>query len=117
MLVAGSRDFNNYAWLCHKFDSLSYVHDVDFGLIISGGARGVDQAAERWALSKDYDFTEHPALWDEYGPSAGFRRNQTMGELCTHAIIVHDGWSRGTKHMIGVLRSLKKPYVLYNDSR
>ena len=68
--------------------------------MLSGTARGVDQAGEKWAVSRDIPVERYPADWTYYGKQAGYRRNEQMAEKAEALIAVWDGSSRGTKHMI-----------------
>ena len=98
LVVAGGRDFTNYAGMCEALDKL--LVDVDNTTIISGGARGVDKLGERYAKERGYALEVYPADWEKYGKSAGYRRNEQMAEVATHLVAFWDGESRGTKHMI-----------------
>jgi hypothetical protein len=48
----------------------------------------------------------HPAQWDTYGRSAGYRRNEAMADAADSLIAFWDGRSKGTKHMIELARHL-----------
>ena len=54
VLVAGSRTFTDYELMKSKLDKLLINHnDV---VVVSGGARGADTLAERYAKEKGYIF-------------------------------------------------------------
>ncbi len=74
VLICGSRNINNPALFSRAVEqsSMNPTH------IISGGARGVDTLARRYARSAGIEFTEYLADWDKYGKRAGFLRNITM---------------------------------------
>lgn len=115
LLVAGSRnihDWLNYGHVVHLLDNLSYTHDVKFDKIIHGGARGVDQAGGEWARMKGYEVQVYPADWDRLGKRAGFERNTQMAHACTHACVIWDGESKGTKMMIDLLTNMKIPTAI-----
>jgi hypothetical protein len=46
--------------------------------IVSGGARGTDTFAERWAKENNILIKIFKANWDMYGKSAGYIRNADM---------------------------------------
>ena len=79
LIVVGSRTFNNYALLKEECDkAIKDMMDYDKYYIIhivSGGAKGADNLAERYSKENDYDMIVFPAEWDKYGKSAGYKRN------------------------------------------
>ena len=118
ILIAGSRDFTteeHYSIL--RGTVLDFMEDFRINEIISGKARGSDSLGERFAREYDISVTEFIPEWDRYGKRAGMIRNEQMGNYCDRAIIFWDGKSKGTKHMIGYLRKLRKPVntILYNE--
>ncbi len=114
LLVAGSRSFNDWPRFVlvldgRMFDTLSNNPNVDEVEIISGGARGADAMAERYAKEFGFNFVCYPADWNTYKKSAGYRRNVDMGKACTHGVVFWDGQSKGAKHMIDILKGMNKP--------
>ena len=105
VIIAGSRGFNDYNLLEEKCDFLLSekvkTHDI---VIVSGTARGADKLGERYARERGYELEAHPADWDKYGKSAGYRRNQEMAEVADAVICFWDGTSKGTKHMIDIAK-------------
>lgn len=100
VIIAGSRNFNNYQLLEKLVDMYFQNHSSDQTEIVSGGARGADRLGERYAQSRGIAVKVMPADWDTYGKSAGYRRNEEMAKYATHCIVFWDGESRGAKHMI-----------------
>ncbi len=103
LLIAGSRDFNNYQLLKEKCDYLLSNHTSDIIHIVSGGAKGADTLAERYAKEKGYEMHIFPAKWNEYGKSAGYRRNAEMHYFISQyknrgCVCFWDGSSKGTQH-------------------
>lgn len=108
VIIAGGRDYEDYNKLeCvvdHMLSKLMDTHDI---VIISGGARGADVMAMRYANHRGFELIVMPADWDTHGRSAGYKRNVQMAEAATHLIAFWDGVSRGTKHMIDIAHSMK----------
>ena len=111
IIVAGSRDFNNYEVL-DKI--LSCEINPPFDTIISGDARGADSLGAEWADKHGIPVKYFPAYWETYGKGAGFIRNAEMGEYADMLIAFWDGKSKGTAHMIKTMKMNKKPYLIFN---
>ena len=101
-LIVGSRSFTDYDLLSQKAKALliSYWPNVE---IVSGGAKGADALAKRFAFENSLEYTEFPADWDAYGKSAGYIRNTQMHEYISQAehrgvIAFWDGKSKGPSH-------------------
>ena len=101
LIIAGSRGFEDFDSLERSVLVFLKKHretgePVE---IVSGRARGVDRLGERFAERYGLKIIKMPADWDQYGKSAGYRRNSEMAEIATHCIIFWDGRSKGSKHM------------------
>lgn len=108
IIIAGSRDFNNYELLRDRLNYLlKDVSNKDEITIVSGGARGADQLGERYAKEKGYKIIRKPANWNKYGKSAGYKRNEEMAKIADVCVCFWDGESRGTKHMIDLSKKYK----------
>lgn len=46
--------------------------------VVTGGARGVDFLASRWAIANEIKTCIYPAQWSKLGKAAGPVRNQRM---------------------------------------
>ncbi len=101
VIIAGGRDFNNYALLEQTMDRL--LENVqDEIVVVCGMARGADSLGEQYAQSRGYTVYYYSAKWDIYGKSAGYRRNEKMAQNADALVAFWDGQSRGTKHMIDI---------------
>lgn len=78
-------------------------------IIVSGGARGVDQAAEFYAKHAGLEIIVFPAEWDKYGKRAGFVRNKLIVDAADRIVAFWDGASKGTKHTIDLALKQGKP--------
>lgn len=125
VIIAGSRDYNNYSYINQKVTSVfdQLILNNNNTVIISGGARGVDQLAEKFAIENDFMFKEFLAQWEEFGKSAGIRRNLQMahyasnfGKESDHAYLIAfwDQKSRGTKNMIDIAKKMKIKTFVFN---
>lgn len=115
LIIAGGRNFDNYALLQSKLDKMLEnikSHDIE---ILSGKARGADSLGERYAKDRGLKVVEFPANWNRYGKSAGYRRNSEMADYATHCVCFWDGYSRGTEHMINLAenKNLKLRVIRY----
>ena len=97
VIIAGSRDFKDYAFLKKMVDKLYLNGDIE---IVSGGAQGADSLGERYAKEKGYTIKRFPANWELYGKSAGPIRNRQMAVYADHLIAFPVGVSKGTSSMI-----------------
>lgn len=97
-IIAGSREITDLQSVVDAIEASK----IEITEVVCGGARGVDTLGKQWAEQHNIPVTTFPADWDRYGRSAGYRRNQQMGEYADALIAVWDGHSRGTKHMIDI---------------
>lgn len=107
LLVAGSRSYTNFQEMCTVLDYLlqNQVKQHSHIVIVSGGARGADELAEKYADLRGYEKHIMPADWDKYGKSAGYRRNENMhlyisapSDKKRGCVCFWDMKSKGTKH-------------------
>lgn len=101
ILIVGSRTFSDYDMLARKCDHLLNNHKNV--CVVSGGARGADSLAERYAKERGYELKVFPADWNKFGKSAGYKRNRQMHEFIAQqehrgCVAFWDGQSRGTAH-------------------
>jgi hypothetical protein len=76
-----------------------YIHEKP-ECIISGGAKGIDTLAEKWAKENMIKTIIFKPEYDRYGKGAPLRRNHTIVENADLIYAFWDGESRGTKHTI-----------------
>lgn len=122
-LIAGSRGFCDYELLKNKMDEIFSRYPSDKKkVIVSGGAKGADSLAERYAKEKGYELVVMKADWDKYGKSAGYRRNEQMHlyikdhteGLLSHRMCVcfWDGQSKGTQHNFALAKKYHTNLVI-----
>jgi len=100
--IIGSRSFTDYELFKAKCNAI--LSNSKSITIISGGAKGTDRLAEKYAAEKNIPILIYKANWDLHGKSAGMKRNVLMLNDCTHVIAFWDGNSPGTLHMISQAR-------------
>lgn len=106
--VIGSRSFSNYELLASSLNNYVYKGDV----IVSGGAKGADSLAERFAKENSIEFVVYPANWEKFGKSAGFKRNVDIVNSSDIIIAFWDGKSKGTMHSIELAKKMNKKTII-----
>ena len=114
-LVVGSRGITDYPMICRELDRLLASHAPNI-CIVSGGARGVDSLAEKYAHERNYETRIFPAKWDVYGKSAGYRRNEEMHRFLSQKeerliVAFWDGASKGTAHNFTLAPRYNNPII------
>lgn len=105
--VVGSRTITDYKIVKNILDE----HNIS--TIVSGGAKGIDQLAERYADEKNLEKIIYLAKWNEFGRGAGMVRNAEIIADADEVIAVWDGTSKGTEHSINLAKKMNKPLYLY----
>lgn len=105
LAVIGSRQFTDYAFLVGTLDGLQLAGLLPaITAIISGGARGTDTLAARYARERGLPLEEFLPDYPTCGRKAPLVRNQLL-IAASHAVVAfHDGTSRGTRHALGLAR-------------
>lgn len=124
-LVAGSRDYTNYAEFARITDHLLSQVAGKYDLIVfEGEARGADTLAKKYASEKGYKLAPYPADWDLYGKAAGLWRNEVMtSEVSLYPKkaalffvddVPNNQTSRGTWHCISQAQDRGIPLKIWN---
>jgi hypothetical protein len=99
VLVCGGRDFSDRKFV---FDTLDKLFSDRSCVVISGGARGVDDFANQWAKLRWHISAVVPAVWSPRGvfdKGAGPKRNAAMLALGPDVVVGFPGGS-GTADML-----------------
>lgn len=80
--------------------------------IVSGGARGIDEAAAQLARTHNIKLTEFLPDYARYGRGAPLKRNEQIAEYADAGLAFWDNASRGTKYTIERFRKLGKPITV-----
>lgn len=105
--VIGSRTFKDYEYMCETLDKLKICQ------IISGGAQGADQLAERYARQHHIDLKVWRPDWS-IGRHAGLLRNTDIINDAEIVVAFWDGSSRGTKDSIEKAKNAGKKTIVRN---
>ena len=106
IIVAGGRDFTDYALLSQTLDAVLEKYTFYEVQIVSGCCRGADALGEHYAKEHGIPVKCFPADWLAYGKAAGPIRNRKMAEYTAERdgmlVAFWDGKSRGTASMIRI---------------
>lgn len=106
ILIAGSRNIDN-------FDIEEYI-PKDVELIISGGARGVDSLAEKYADRHKISKLILRPDYKRYSKAAPILRNQKMVDIADKVLLIWDGRSKGAKCTLDYAKKTNKEVLLIN---
>ena len=105
-IVAGSRSIDRYSHVA------SAIAEAPWAItrILSGGARGVDEFAVSYANLNNIPCDLVTAFWNEdsdYNAEVGKQRYSEMLKKAEGIIVIWDGKSRGTAHLIELAKQSK----------
>ena len=109
VIIAGSRYFTDYALFKKKVDFYLQHYLAKDITIISGGARGPDNFAIRYAQERGIHCKVMKAEWHRFGRKAGYLRNVEMSKIANALIAFWDGETPGTSHMIDTMKKKGTP--------
>lgn len=97
------------------YEALDHLkRDRDVRKVISGGAPGADDLANRWAVSRCIQSVVVKAEWKRFGKGAGPIRNRAMIELKPDFVVAFDGGD-GTLNMIDIAREAGVEVIDYRQ--
>ena len=117
LAIIGSRTFDDWNLLddtiWHYFRARGQNDgELTFDEIISGGARGADGMAAKWAREQKVPLTEFLPDWDRYGKRAGFIRNEDIIKSADVVLCFWDGTSKGAANSLSIAKRLKKTTLI-----
>lgn len=85
--------------------------------IVSGGARGIDQCARKYAIENNIKLTEFLPDYKKYGRKAPLKRNLEIIDYADVVVAIWDSKSRGTWYVIHNCMLRKKRVIVYEDTK
>ncbi len=101
LLIAGSRTIES-------FDLKSYIPE-GVTSIISGGAKGIDKLAEKYADENNIPKIVVLPEYEKYGRAAPIKRDDLMVDMADSVLVIWDGVSKGSRHTIEYAKKKNKP--------
>lgn len=114
LIIAGSRTLSPTVE-----DIASTLSQLEWSptMIISGTARGADQAGEAYAEHHHLPIERYPADWTQYGKSAGYIRNKMMVSRADAVLLFWDGFSKGTDSTHRLARDRRIPVAIVRPAK
>ena len=84
-------------------------------LIISGGAKGIDSIAEKYADKHKISKLILRPRYDLYGKAAPLKRSETMVDLADLVLIIWDGISYGTQYTVEYAKKKNKSVTVIKN--
>ena len=116
--VVGSRTFTNYAQLKTVLDEI-VLPMLEIGIevvIVSGGANGADNLAEKYAYENKLEVLLFIPDWDTHGKAAGMIRNSDIVNASDLGVAFWDGKSTGTANTLQRLIRKCLPIILLRNT-
>lgn len=102
LAIVGSRD-------CPPIDITPHLPFIPC-IIVSGGAKGADTFAKKYAIKNNIPIVEYLPQYDKFGRQAPIMRNIQIVDNCDFLLAFLNGTSRGTKFTVDYAIKQKVPY-------
>ena len=112
--IVGSREFLDYSLLVETVDSFVKKTKIKVEKIVSGGAKGADSLAARYASEHCYPLEEFKPDYGLYGRGAPLKRNTTIVENSDIILAFIKASSKGTWDTIRKAQAMNKIVRIYN---
>ena len=112
LAIVGSRNYTNYDYF--KSVVIETTKNLRIKSIISGGATGVDNLAEKYSLEYKIPITIYKPEWEIYGKKAGPIRNTKIVDDATHLLAFPAKDSVGTLDTINKATKKNIPIITIN---
>jgi len=112
LAIIGTRSFTNYEAFVREVERILSERNLTPSVVVSGGAKGADALAERYATEKNLLMEIYKPDWKHKG--SGKERNKRIVENADFMIAFWDFESRGTQHTISLWRATLKSFEVVN---
>lgn len=112
LAIVGSRSFGDFNLM--EKSILDRYEIGNISMIVSGGAKGADALAERFASKYNIKTVIFKAEWNLYGKSAGPRRNTEIINFADEVVAFPSSDSIGTYDSIDKAELACKPLHIIN---
>jgi len=110
--IIGSRTFDDFYLLEKTLNDYKKLHDIEYELIISGGAIGADSLGKEYADRYGIETIIFLPDWNKYKKAAGFVRNKDIINNAEVIFAFWDGKSKGTAHSMNLARDQQKELIV-----
>ena len=111
LAIVGSREFENYDLLCAEVAKIRETQKID--LIVSGGAKGADTLAKKYAALNHIPLMEFLPDYERYGRGAPLQRNTLIVQNADWVLAFVTASSKGTWDTIRkAQKALKKVIIV-----
>lgn len=111
--IVGTRHFEDYDLLCSVLDELISKNIISQNCtIISGGAKGADSMAERFAKERSMETKIHHPAYKKFGRKAPIIRNKWIVKDAEMVVAFWNGQSSGTGFTVQYAREKEKPLLV-----
>ena len=110
LAIVGSREFENYDLLCVEVAKIQETQKID--LIVSGGAKGADTLAKKFAAKNQIPLMEFLPDYDRYGRGAPLQRNTLIVRNSNVVLAFVTATSKGTWDTIRKAQAAGKRVII-----
>ena len=110
LAIVGFREFENYDFLCAEVEKIKQTQTIE--LIVSGGAKGADALAKRYATLNHIPLKEFKPDYKQFGHNAPVQRNALIVENADWVLAFVAPTSKGTWDTIGKAEKMLKKVII-----
>ena len=112
--IVGGRNFKDYESMKIALELFFEENDVSCSSVVSGGARGADTLAEKFAEENSFEMVVFKPDYEKFGRAATLQRNTQIIENADTVFAFWNGLSRGTYDSIKKAEKLCKKLIIIN---